>query len=81
MDEVGLMSRIRHASVTFACIYRGTTIAASAKDPVPTSVPVPATISSVIERTLESYVPAYPCFVALLSGSLGLYLAVQEKEQ
>lgn len=36
-------------SVTFASIYRATTIAASASDPDPTWGPIPATIWSVIE--------------------------------
>lgn len=37
------------SSVTFASIYRATTIAASASDPDPTWGPIPATIWSVIE--------------------------------
>jgi hypothetical protein len=40
---------LTHDSVTFASIYRATTIAASSSDPDPTWGPIPATIWSVIE--------------------------------
>lgn len=53
-DLVSRAKTFRHAtltylSVTFASIFRATTIAASAKDPDPTWGPIPATIWSVIE--------------------------------
>jgi hypothetical protein len=41
--------RLTDKSVTFASIYRATTIAASASDPDPTWGPIPATIWSVLE--------------------------------
>jgi hypothetical protein len=44
-----LQSALTHDSVTFASIYRATTIAASASDTDPTWGPIPATIWSVIE--------------------------------
>ena len=41
--------RLTEISVTFASVYRATTIAASASDPDPTWGPIPATVWSVIE--------------------------------
>ncbi|KAJ4346307.1 hypothetical protein N0V95_005517 [Ascochyta clinopodiicola] len=63
------------AFVTFASIYRATTIAASASDPDPTWGPIPATIWSVIEANAGIVCACLPMlrspFVRLLGPVFG----------
>lgn len=56
------MGWLTHNSVTFASIYRATTIAASAKDTDPTWGPIPATIWSVIEANAGIICACLPMF-------------------
>ena len=63
-------------SVTFASIYRATTIAQSASDPDPTWGPIPATIWSVIEANTGIVCACLPMlrgpFVRLFGPLLGV---------
>lgn len=65
------------ASVTFASIYRATTIARSASDPDPTWGPVPATIWSVVEANTGIICACLPMlrgpFVRLFGPLLGAH--------
>jgi hypothetical protein len=72
-------------SVTFASIYRATTIARSANDPDPTWGPIPATIWSVIEANTGIICACLPMlrapFVRLFGSLFGSRLATTRKHQ
>ncbi|KAF1929862.1 uncharacterized protein M421DRAFT_37861, partial [Didymella exigua CBS 183.55] len=67
------------AFVTFASIYRATTIAASASDPDPTWGPIPATIWSVIEANAGIVCACLPMLRGPFVGLFGPFFGRSRK--
>ncbi|KAF2134299.1 hypothetical protein P153DRAFT_280712 [Dothidotthia symphoricarpi CBS 119687] len=67
------------AFVTFASIYRATTIAASASDPDPTWGPIPATIWSVIEANAGIICACLPMFRGPFVHLFGFIFGLRER--